>query len=295
MNIRPLRSFAAIVDYGGLSRAAERLNISQPALSAALKGLERELGVALFERRNGRRGMRLTAEGRRFYQRAVDLLRDYDAAKAELRDMPAPRERLLLGVLGTLPPGAVRAVYAGLSERFDDRLVGVWEGTPSRLAGWLSQGRVDVVWSAIEEAEPDTRVLWREPFVLAAAHDSELAKAENARVEPAALGRYPFILRSHCEMGPSAGVYLRNLGIATQVVVRTERDEVAFDMVARGLGITLAPRSLVPDSVATLEVTGLGLARTIGLRRRGEHCSKEAEIIADCISDVTARQEVDHA
>ena len=62
MNLRHLRAFATIVDAGGFARAAARLNVSQPALSRQIHGLEAELGVPLFDR-IGRR-VRLTFECR---------------------------------------------------------------------------------------------------------------------------------------------------------------------------------------------------------------------------------------
>ena len=50
MNFRHLRAFATIVDAGGFARAAERLHLSQPALSRQIRALELELGISLFDR-----------------------------------------------------------------------------------------------------------------------------------------------------------------------------------------------------------------------------------------------------
>ena len=71
MNFRHLRAFAAIVDAGGFARAAERVHLSQPALSRQIHALEDELGVPLFDR-IGRR-VQLTSEGE-------DLLRRIGSA-----------------------------------------------------------------------------------------------------------------------------------------------------------------------------------------------------------------------
>ena len=68
MELYQLRSFLAVAELGHLTRAAERLHVSQPALSAQIKALEDELSVVLFER--GAAGMTLTAAGRQLLPEA---------------------------------------------------------------------------------------------------------------------------------------------------------------------------------------------------------------------------------
>ncbi len=72
MELYQLRGFAAVADLAHLTRAAEKLHISQPALSAQIKALEDELGVTLFERSAS--GMTLTAAGRRLLPEATGIL-----------------------------------------------------------------------------------------------------------------------------------------------------------------------------------------------------------------------------
>jgi DNA-binding transcriptional LysR family regulator len=84
MELYQLRSFVAVAEFGHLTRAAERLHISQPAVSAHVKALEEELGLELFERRSN--GMLLTAAGRHLIGQAQALL---DAAQALRNDARA--------------------------------------------------------------------------------------------------------------------------------------------------------------------------------------------------------------
>ena len=95
MELYQLKGFAAVAELGQLTRAAERLHISQPALSAQIKALEDELSVALFERSAG--GMALTAAGRQLLPEAERTLAAAQALRSQalaLRGEIAGRVRL---------------------------------------------------------------------------------------------------------------------------------------------------------------------------------------------------------
>ena len=83
MELYQLRSFVAVAELGHLTRAADRLHISQPALSAQIKALEEELGLDLFERKSS--GMVLTAAGKRLVADAEKLLSAAHAFRNEAR------------------------------------------------------------------------------------------------------------------------------------------------------------------------------------------------------------------
>ena len=79
MDLRHLRYFIAVADAGGVSRAANRLNISQPAISRQIRDLETELGISLFDRRGGR--LVLTAEGEDLLSRSRELSRSAESLR----------------------------------------------------------------------------------------------------------------------------------------------------------------------------------------------------------------------
>src|SRR5690348_18262539 len=95
MELYQLRSFAAVAELGHLTRAAERLHVSQPAVSAQIKALEDELSVVLFER--GAAGMALTAGGRQLLpeaERVVAAAQSLRSQALALRGEIAGRVRL---------------------------------------------------------------------------------------------------------------------------------------------------------------------------------------------------------
>src|SRR3954447_10258414 len=101
MNLRHVAAFVAIADIGGFARAADRLNLSQPALSRQIHALEAELGVTLFDR-NGRQ-VRLTAEGEDLLHRSRHLLDEAEALAEHARV-------LKVGETGILRVGATPQV-----------------------------------------------------------------------------------------------------------------------------------------------------------------------------------------
>jgi LysR family transcriptional regulator for metE and metH len=89
LEFRHLRSIKAIHEEGGLARAAERLNITQSALSHQIKGLEDQTGVELFVRRS--KPLRLSAAGQRLLRLADKVLPEIDAVQAEFAGLRAGR------------------------------------------------------------------------------------------------------------------------------------------------------------------------------------------------------------
>src|SRR3979490_371875 len=109
MNLQHLRAFAAIVDTGGVARAAARLHLSQPALSRQIQALEAELGVPLFGR-IGRR-VQLTSEGE-------DLLRCGPRLLAEADSLGERARSLKTGETGILRVGTTPQVIENLLAHF---------------------------------------------------------------------------------------------------------------------------------------------------------------------------------
>src|SRR5262244_4563891 len=100
MNFRHLRAFVTIVDAGGFARAANRLNLSQPALSRQIRTLEAELGVLLFDR-IGRR-VRLTSEGEDLLRRGRQVVAEADAFRERARALKGGHTGQLK--VGATPP-----------------------------------------------------------------------------------------------------------------------------------------------------------------------------------------------
>lgn len=143
MELRHLRYFVTVADAGGVSRAAARLNISQPALSRQIRDLETELGVSLFDRRGGR--LVLTAEGEDLLTRGRKLLTDADSFRERagaLRGGDAGIIRVGVAPLtleSLLPPFLIRH-----QRRHPGVEVRLAEDSPSRLWARLERGELSL-------------------------------------------------------------------------------------------------------------------------------------------------------
>ncbi len=155
MDIRRLTHFLAVVDHGGFTAAADEVDVSQPALSLAVKELERELGVGLFDR-VGRR-VQLTAAGQALVGPARQALRDVETGRAAVAAVAGVRSGTL--VLASLPTLAADPL-AELVGRFRRKYPGVEvdltapEDT-SDLVAMVRDGRCE---AGITEAADGTEV-----------------------------------------------------------------------------------------------------------------------------------------
>lgn len=209
-----LRSFLAIVRYGGYHRAAEALHLTQPAVSRHMRRLEEQLGEPLFAKRG--RGVELTPYGERAAAELADVLAAHDAALARLQRGRGETGPFVLGTIENLVdpvlPDLIGAVRGQLGDRplqlRVDRSLALIERVargevdaaivldPGDAAGALELGTVPLRWwasPALAEREPP------EPFPLVA-YDPPCAIREMAfsqlaehGIEPVLTGESPHL------------------------------------------------------------------------------------------------------
>ena len=142
LNYRHLRYFQAVAHEGHLTRAAERLNLSQSALSVQIKTLEARLGHALFDRVG--RELRLTEAGRIALDHADRIFATGDELLDTLSADGGARRALRIGALATLSRNFTMSFLAPLLGRDDVDIV-LRSGTPAELFGALSALNLDVL------------------------------------------------------------------------------------------------------------------------------------------------------
>jgi LysR family hydrogen peroxide-inducible transcriptional activator len=176
MTLTELRYIVALAQEQHFGRAAERCHVSQPTLSIAVKNLEEELAVTLFER--GKQGIQTTPLGERIVALASRVLDQTaalkDAADADKEQLQGP---LALGTLPTIGPYLLPQFIPLLQETANRLSLYVEEGNQSSLTLKLRNGELDAILITAPFNEPDvvTQALFDEPFVLLLPADHRLA------------------------------------------------------------------------------------------------------------------------
>src|SRR3954466_6747442 len=155
--LRLVRYFVAVAEIGNVTRAAERLHIAQPSLSAAIKQLEGQLGVELLER-HGRR-VAITPAGELLLRRGRELLEHADAVAGEVRRHGAATPgRLRLGLSPTARYGAGPRLLAACAAEIPAVMLYTSEDTTGALLRDVAAGRLDLAVTFCAPAPPPAGV-----------------------------------------------------------------------------------------------------------------------------------------
>src|SRR5579864_2314494 len=143
VDTRLLRYFAVVAAEGNLTRAAERLFVSQPALTKQIKQLESELGVQLFTR--SRAGMTLTVAGQALAQTTPAVLAGWDQAVRETKAAASGAARVLrVGFMSSAANEATQQIIAAFAQRRPEWRVDLSQAAWSDATAGLASGDADV-------------------------------------------------------------------------------------------------------------------------------------------------------
>lgn len=255
-----IRQFLAVVDEGSFTRAAQRIRVTQPALSTGIADLERLVGAPLFIR--NRRQIRLTEAGGRFLPIARDLERGFRAADGFGRAGEVDRPALRLGTIRSVPAEFLQSVATLLARAF---ALEISEGDDAGLRANVQDGRLHMALVPLRAGEgaPHAVPLYEEPLAMFVAVDHVLAG--QAEVQPEALASETMIARRSCEYLDATSRFFTRHRVRPRFSLRSDSDERCLRMVAAGVGITTAPVSLAIDGIVPLRVRGYDFRRELGL------------------------------
>lgn len=254
MNVQHLRYFLAVMQAGSVSRAAQELGITQPTLSQALKGLERDFGTALFAPDG--RGIRALPSAKRLEAKVRMALQTLAEAKRELSG-PAPA-RLKLGVLPSLAAHWLPRLLPA-----DGDAIELIEAAADELEKLVASGGLDLALSIAPNRNLHRKLLLSEPFQLFVGPDHPWSGRRSVAL--AGLDGHPFVLRQSCELVGTGRRLLSAAGVRFRIVAKTRQESTAAALVAAGLGCTLAPASWGDANLRALDVGGLTLQRDVTL------------------------------
>lgn len=267
MNLQHWRLLVAVADAGNISRAAERVGITQSGASQAIAQLEAALGFQVFARE--RRHIGVTALGEQVIEHARAMLAQLDAIRVladDSRGLNGGRIRLASfpSVISTLLPGLLR----DFQRRHPGIELVALEGTDEEVEDWLAASTVDL--GVVLNPAPGraAAVLGRDAWraVLPANHPLG-RRASESGVALKELAAQPFILATGgCAVNGQS--LMEQAGLQLSDVRVTVRDWAsACVLVREGMGVALVPESTLPDEKRGLRVMSLvpAIHREFGL------------------------------
>jgi len=246
IDIKHLRYFAMLAETLHFGRAAQRLHLSQPALSRQIAALEGELGVVLFER--GTRAVALSAAGRRFADDARALLAGLEQA-ARNAQAAAQGEQGALSVGFTMC--AAYSVVPGLARTYGAAHPAVElqirELFPADLLTQLGDGKIDAAITFPIERTAGIRVreIHREPLCAVLAADHRLAGA--AAIELSGLAGDAFVQSPREVSAVLHDAILgccKRAGFEPQIRLEAQLQQTILTLVAERVGVALVPQSM---------------------------------------------------
>lgn len=259
--------FLEIAHRRNLSRAAEALHVTQPALTARLQALEAELGTPLFERSH--RGMRLTDAGRAFLPYAERAAAALESGRALVGEHArGDAGRLTIGTAPSVGAYVLPGLLARYLERFPGIRLIVRTGHSEEIADLVAAGELDV--GLIRE-------LHHPGVITQALYEDELLLV----VPPA----HPFVGRGGIEVAELVDATLvlfdktssyydltnaifRAAGVAPRSIIELDNIEAAKQVVRQGLGVALLPVTAIASDVARGALRAIPMRGVPPTRRR---------------------------
>jgi LysR family hydrogen peroxide-inducible transcriptional activator len=252
MTLTELRYIVAVARERHFGRAAEACFVSQPTLSVAVKKLEEELGVAIFERGSGE--VALTPTGERIVAQAQRVLEEAAAIKEIAKQGKDPLAGPLhIGVIFTIGPYLLPRLVPLLHKRAPQMPLSIEENYTAVLAEKLKRGDIDVAIVALpfEEQGVVTRPVYDEAFVVAVPRDHPWAARKSIRADDLAKESLLLLGTGHCfrdqvlNACPALNRSSATPGTIQKTVEGSSLETIRL-MVASGLGLTVLPASAVP-------------------------------------------------
>lgn len=278
MDIQELEAFWWIAQTGSFNRAAERLYLTQPSVTARIQALEKELGQLLFERKP--RGVRLTDAGRVLLPHAERVLQDIRKAKRAVADLEtATGGTLWVGSALTTSTYTLPQILAKFKVSYPAVEVSVRTGRSQQIQQLVLDDSVQMglVHSPLaSHADIAATPLYDEPIVLVVHPGHPLEGRGEVTAEQ--LASEPFITSDKAS-GYWALVeqFWASAGLAPRVTMELDSIEATKRMVMSGLGLAMLPKGTVEGEIQTRQlvmvplVDGAYLTRqTILIYRRGK-------------------------
>ncbi|MEO3872077.1 LysR substrate-binding domain-containing protein [Nonomuraea sp. B12E4] len=269
MELRQLEYFVAVAEEAGFTRAAARLHVAQPGVSAQIRQLEREMGEELFDRSG--RAVRLTAVGEAVLPYARAALAAVDGMRLVVDEFTGLlRGRVVMGGVSAPSVLDLPGMLADFHERHPSVEISLVETNPEALLGGVQSGRLDLGLLGLGGRLPagvEVQVVVDQALVVAVHRGHALAARDSVTV--AELRDLPLI---SLPVGTGLRTALEEMcaqaGFGPHVAFEASEPQVAGRLAGRGLGVAVLPESAVAGAgseLGVLAITGPVMRGRMGL------------------------------
>lgn len=272
MELHQLTYFVAVAEEGNFTRAAERLHVAQPGVSAQIRRLERELGQELLDRSG--RTVRLTDVGAAALPHARAALAAVKGVREAVDELAGlVRGQVAIGAVTSAGPVKLPDLLAGFHEQYPAVEITLSEANSDTMLAGLREGRLDLAVVGLSTDPPPgiaTQVLIDEPFLAVTAHGGLLS--DRADVAVPDLGGLPLMaLPPGTGLRTALDAAFAREGLTPRIAFEAADPNVLVQLAMRGLGVAIVPESLARYHQADLRVvtiTGPGLRGVLALAWR---------------------------
>lgn len=241
MELQQIRYFLSVHRHGSFSRAADDCDVSQPALTLAVKKLEGEVGGELFHREGKR--LVLTALGRLIQPALEQAVVGAQSARSLADNFKLLRQApLRLGIQTTIGPTRIAAFLSQLHRKQPGVEITLEDGARDALLARLERGELDFVLLSGAQLLPDafrSEKLYAEPYVVVLPAGHPLGRLPQVRL--ADVNGEAYVDRLACEMREAVMALSRESGVSLYATFRSEREDWVEAMVLAGLGFAFMP------------------------------------------------------
>ncbi len=277
MDIQNLQAFIIVSENSSFSKAAEKLFITQPAVSKRISSLEQELGVKLFDRIG--KSVQTTEAGLALLVSAKRILAELENSRRVISNLTGKvNGPLRLGTshhigLHRLPP-ALRAYTA----QYPDVDLDIHFMDSEDACEAVIKGDLELAIATLPEKPMDnltTKIIWHDPLCIAVSKDHPLANRKN--IKQNTLLEYPAIL-------PSQSTFTRRLmekaltmdSRKMKIAMETNYLETIKMMVSIGLGWSVLPKSMITDDIQCIHIKNIRMERQLGVAYHAERTLSNA-------------------
>lgn len=242
MELQQIRYFLAVHRHASFSRASTECEVSQPALTLAVKKLEREVGGELFYREGKR--LVLTPLGRLIQPALEQAVVGAQSARSLAENFRLLKQApLRLGLQSTIGPGRIASFLSVFHRRQPGVELTVEDGAFDALLARLERGEFDL--ALLSGAQPlptgfRSEVLYAEPYVVVLPAGHPLGRLAAIRLSDVSGEAY--VDRLSCEMREAVMALTRDSGVKLYATFRSEREDWVEAMVLAGLGFAFMPK-----------------------------------------------------